>query len=135
MTLVVSRSETEVFIGCGTGIFRYEAMTHSSTTELVEQLRSGDNNYIEVLSEESMSVELAHYPNPAPKHPHKEDELYYLISGSGMAQVGDETYAVSDGDVVYVEKGVEHDFFDIEDEITALVVFTNLQDSVLGGSP
>lgn len=107
-------------------------MTHSSTAELVKQISDGEKNYIEVLSEESMSVELAQYPNPAPKHPHKEDELYYIISGSGMAQVGDETYGVDEGDVIFVEQGVEHDFFEIEDEITALVVFTNRQDSVLG---
>jgi len=107
-------------------------MTHASTTELVAQLRDGEKDYVEVLSEDSLSVELAHYPNPEPQHPHKEDELYYIISGSGMARVGDETYAVEDGDVVYVEQGLEHDFFDIEDEITALVVFTHPEDSVLG---
>jgi hypothetical protein len=34
--------------------------------------------------------------------------------------------------VVYVEQGVEHDFFDIDERITALVVFPNSRDSVLG---
>jgi len=107
-------------------------MTHDSTTELIDRIRDGEQNYIEVLSEDSMSVELAQYPNPAPKHPHKEDELYYIISGSGTVQVGNETHDIDEGDVVYVEQGVEHDFFDIDDEITALVVFTSQQDSVLG---
>lgn len=110
-------------------------MSHSSTTELVEQLTEEDNHYVEVLTEDSLSVELARYPNPEPKHPHKEDELYFVISGSGMAKVGDETYAVDEGDVVFVEQGVKHDFFEIEDEMTVLVVFTNSQESVLGRSP
>jgi mannose-1-phosphate guanylyltransferase len=106
-------------------------MTHHATTDLIAELRRGDTNYIEVLAEGSMRVELAHYPNPEPKHPHKEDELYYIISGSGTAHVGDERYAIDEGDVVYVEQGVEHDFVDIQDELTALVIFTNTRDSVL----
>lgn len=110
-------------------------MSYVSTAELVTQLEDGDQDYLEVLSTDSMRVELAHYPNPAPKTPHKEDELYVIISGSGMVNVGDETYAVDEGDVVYVEQGLEHDFFDIEEEITALVVFTGSQDSVLGRGP
>jgi mannose-1-phosphate guanylyltransferase len=104
-------------------------MSHVSTTELVEQLEQGEKNYLEVLSEDSVQVELARFPNPAPKNPHTEDELYYIISGSGMVRVGEETYAVEDGDVVYIERGVEHDFFDIEDEITALIVFAGSRDS------
>ncbi len=110
-------------------------MSHVSTTDLIERFEQEDTNYLEVLSEDSLSVELAQYPNPEPKTPHKTDELYFIISGSGMVHVGDERYAVDEGDVVYVEQGVEHDFFDIDDEITALVVFAHSEDSVLGRSP
>lgn len=107
-------------------------MSHISTTKLLEKLDRHDTHYVEVLTEDLMSVELAQYPNPEPKQPHTEDELYVVLSGSGMAAVGDETYAIEEGDVVFVKQGVEHDFFDIEDEMTALIVFTNAQDSVLG---
>ncbi|WP_302080441.1 cupin domain-containing protein [Salinibaculum rarum] len=110
-------------------------MSHVSTADLIAQLEQDDENYTEVLSEDSMSVELGRYPNPEPKHPHKEDELYFVISGSGMAAVGDETYPIEEGDVVYVEQGVEHDFFDIDEELTALIVFTDSEDSVLDQSP
>jgi len=109
-------------------------MSHVSTTDLIEQLEQENTNYIEVLSKDALSVELAQYPNPEPKTPHETDELYFVISGSGMVHVGDERFAVDEGDVVYVEQGVEHDFFDIDDEITALVVFGNSEDSVLGWS-
>lgn len=110
-------------------------MTHVSTTDLMAQLDRENENYLEVLSEESLSVEIARYPNPEKKTAHRTDELYFVISGSGMAHVGNERYAVTEGDVVYVQEGVEHDFFDVDDEITALVVFTDSQDSVLGRSP
>jgi len=107
-------------------------MNHVSTTELVDQLEQENTNYLEVLSKDALSVELARYPNPEAKTAHKTDELYFIISGSGMVHVEDERYAVDEGDVVYVEQGTEHDFFDIEDEITALVVFASAEDSVLG---
>lgn len=106
-------------------------MSRVSTSELVTQLNEGETHYAEVLSEDSMRVELAQYPNPVPKHPHKEDELYYIISGAGMVHVGDETYAVEEGDVVFVEQGLEHEFFDIDEEITALVVFSGAEETVL----
>jgi mannose-6-phosphate isomerase-like protein (cupin superfamily) len=110
-------------------------MSHVSTTELAEQLGEEDESYLEVLSEESMSVELARYPNSAPKTPHKEDELYVVLSGSGKVHVGGERHAVDQGDVVYVEQGVEHEFFDIDEEITVLIVFASAEESVLGQSP
>lgn len=106
-------------------------MSHVSTTDLIEQLEHEETDYAEVLSSDSMTVEVAKYPNPEPKHPHKTDELYFIISGSGSVRVGTETYTVSEGDVVYVEQGTDHDFSDIDDEITALVVFSNAADSVL----
>jgi len=107
-------------------------MTHIPTADLVDQLEQGTTNYLEVLSKDALSVELARYPNPEPKTTHKTDELYFIISGSGMVHVEDERYAVDEGDVIYVEQGAEHDFFDIEDEITALVVFASAEDTVLG---
>ena len=107
-------------------------MTHASTTDLRERLEREDKDYLEVLSEESVSVELARYPNSQPKTPHKTDELYVILSGSGQVHVGPEQHAVTEGDVIYVEQGTEHDFVDIEDEITALVVFTDAEESVLG---
>jgi len=110
-------------------------MAHVSTAELADRLEQEGTSYVEVLSEASMRVELARYPNPEPKTPHREDELYVVLSGSGTAHVGDETYDVAEGDVVYVEQGLEHDFFDIEEEITALVVFTGAEESVLDSEP
>jgi len=106
-------------------------MAHVSTAELADRLEQDGTSYAEVLSEESMRVELARYPNPEPKTPHREDELYVVLSGSGMVHVGTETYSVEEGDIVYVEQGLEHDFFDIDEEITALVVFTGAEESVL----
>ncbi|AKH97641.1 cupin domain-containing protein [Halanaeroarchaeum sulfurireducens] len=100
-------------------------MTRISTTELFERFdEETDRQHFEVLDEESMTVEVARYAagTAEPKNPHTGDEIYYIISGSGMARAGDETYSVEAGDVVYVESGLEHDIFNIEEDITALLV-------------
>lgn len=106
-------------------------MTHVSTSKLIDQLEQAETDYLEVLDENALSVELAQYPNPEPKSPHKTDELYVILSGAGMVHVGNERYAVAEGDVVYVEQGLEHDFFDITDPITALVIFPDTEKTVL----
>ncbi len=110
-------------------------MSHVSTAELIDRLEAEDEHYLEVLEKESLSVELARYPNPEPETTHKTDELYVVISGSGTAHVGNDEYAVEEGDVVYVERGVEHRFFGIDDELISLVVFPSTEESVLGRDP
>ncbi|MFB6132810.1 MAG: cupin domain-containing protein [Halanaeroarchaeum sp.] len=106
-------------------------MTRISTTELIERFEAEtDRQHFEVLDEESMTVEVGRYAEGTsePKNPHTGDEIYYIISGSGMARVGDETYPVEAGDVVYVESGLEHDIFDIDEEITTLIVLAGKEE-------
>lgn len=98
-------------------------MTHVSISELTPEVEQGDRHYLEVLSTEAMRVELAHYPNPEPTHPHDVDELYVIQTGAGTVRVGTDTYAVEAGDVVYVEQGLAHEFIEIDDDITALIIF------------
>ncbi|MBS3759891.1 cupin domain-containing protein [Halodesulfurarchaeum sp.] len=106
-------------------------MTRISTTELFARLDDEtDRQHDEVLDEESMTVEVGRYASGTsePKNPHTGDEIYYIISGSGMARVGDETYPVEAGDVVYVESGLEHDIFNIDEEITVLIVLAGTEE-------
>lgn len=105
-------------------------MSHVSIPDLLEELESTDVHHRPVLETESMTVEVGRYPSEsaAPKNPHNEDELYYVLSGTGKLRVGDETYDVQSGDLVYVEPELEHDFFAIEEAITVLIVFGSAVD-------
>ncbi|MEF8775591.1 MAG: cupin domain-containing protein [Haloarculaceae archaeon] len=103
-------------------------MTHVSTEEVITALEEEDAQFAEVLGTESVTIEIGKYPTASPKNPHNEDEVYYIVSGSGMIRVGDETYNVETGDVVFVEQGFEHDFFNIDEEITALTIFLGSDD-------
>jgi mannose-1-phosphate guanylyltransferase len=100
-------------------------MTHVPATDVLDRLEEEDSSYVEVLDEESMTVEIGRHPpgTAEPKNPHTEDELYYVVSGSAKVRVGDDVHSVGTGDAVFVERGLEHDFFDIEEDLVTLAVF------------
>lgn len=55
--------------------------------------------------------------------PHKEHEIYYVIRGKAKMRLGGKERNVRQGDVIFVEKNMEHRFFDIAEELALLVVF------------
>jgi len=55
--------------------------------------------------------------------PHQEDEIYYVVRGNAKIRLGREERAIREGDVIFVEKRLEHRFFDIVEELGLLVVF------------
>lgn len=58
-----------------------------------------------------------------PQKPHQETEVYYVIRGRGHMRAGEEDRAVSAGMTIFVAPGIEHRFYDIEEELTVLVLF------------
>ena len=88
------------------------------------QPRDADGHgYIDFLASDKLSVGLAIWPKGKPnrQRPHKEDEVYYVISGRGSIQVAGEDRAVEAGSLVFVGAGVEHHFHSIEEDLRALV--------------
>lgn len=110
-------------------------MTLVSITDLVDGLDADGLQHREALEAGPLTVEVGKYPadSAAPKNPHNEEEIYYVLSGSGKLRVGDDTHEVAAGDLVYVEPNLEHDFFDITEEITVLIIFGPATDPVSYG--
>ena len=61
--------------------------------------------------------------------PHDEDEIYYVVSGRAMMKLGATERAVKDGDVIFVERKLDHRFFDIKEELVLLVIFAPAETS------
>lgn len=57
------------------------------------------------------------------QQPHTEDEIYYVVSGTGRITVDAEEAQVGPGSIVCVGAGVPHRFHDIAEELRLLVVF------------
>jgi mannose-6-phosphate isomerase-like protein (cupin superfamily) len=81
--------------------------------------------YLEFLRVPQMSAGV--YVLPAggadPQKPHREDEMYYVVRGRARMQIGSENAEVRAGSVIFVEAGVEHRFYGIEEELEVLVFF------------
>jgi mannose-6-phosphate isomerase-like protein (cupin superfamily) len=55
--------------------------------------------------------------------PHKQDEIYYVLSGRATLTVEDQAHPVEAGSVVYVAAHAKHRFHDITADLTTLVFF------------
>jgi quercetin dioxygenase-like cupin family protein len=55
--------------------------------------------------------------------PHHEDEMYYVLRGKARFKAGDEDREISTGSVLFVAAEVAHRFYDITEELAALVFF------------
>lgn len=108
-------------------------MGHIETDEIIEWLAETDRDAYDILVKESMTVSIHRYHPGADtdRHDriHEEDELYYVISGSGNVRIEDDTYPVSNGDTVFVEAGDWHTFVDIDETIVALKIFPSKSSS------
>jgi mannose-6-phosphate isomerase-like protein (cupin superfamily) len=84
---------------------------------------SDGHGYVDFLASDRLSVGLAIWPRGATdrQKPHREDEVYYVISGRGSIRVADEDRKVRPGSLVFVGAGVEHRFHDIEEDLRVLV--------------
>jgi mannose-6-phosphate isomerase-like protein (cupin superfamily) len=99
---------------------------------LAKRLQAG-RSYLEFLRVPAMSAGVYVLPAgaPDPQQPHHQDEIYYVLRGKGKMRLGGneraeeraEERSVGEGSVIFVEAGLEHRFFDVEEELVVLVVF------------
>jgi len=89
------------------------------------QRSQGGKRYQEFLRVAAMSAGL--YVLPAggtdAQSLHKEDEMYYVVHGRGRMRAGDLDQSVQEGSIIFVAAGVQHRFYDIEEELAVLVFF------------
>jgi mannose-6-phosphate isomerase-like protein (cupin superfamily) len=85
----------------------------------------GDKRYREFLRVASMSAGIYVLPAGATDQqtPHQEDEIYYVVRGKAKMRLGREERSIREGNVIFVEKDLEHRFFDIAEELALLVIF------------
>jgi mannose-6-phosphate isomerase-like protein (cupin superfamily) len=89
-----------------------------------ERARKGDA-YLEFLRVASMSagIYVLSAGSVDAQTPHGQDELYYVARGKARMRAGSEDRPLEAGAVIFVAAHVEHRFYDIEEELTVLVLF------------
>jgi mannose-6-phosphate isomerase-like protein (cupin superfamily) len=100
-------------------------MDATDISQAMEAHRQAGERYHEFIRSQDLSVGLYVLRAGAadPQLPHNEDEVYYIVEGRGVIQVGEEEQGVSAGSIVFVGAQVEHRFHSITEDLTILVVF------------
>src|SRR5262245_58800927 len=100
-----------------------------------EQVKSG-RRWLEFLRVPALSMGTYHL-NAAQadqQNQHTDDEAYYVVSGRSRVRAGDAEHYVGPGSILYVEKNLEHRFFDIVEDLTVLLFFAPAVGSTAGTS-
>ncbi len=101
---------------------------HSSheLSELLEEARRSQRAYVPFLDTDSLSTGLYHLPAGTVdgQGPHELDEVYFVVAGKARFSAGSSEYAAEKGTVLYVERGVDHRFHDITEDLTVVVFFS-----------
>jgi len=113
-------------------IISYESNSQNNQWETFEldELSSKRANtarpWLEFIDKASMRMGLYELPAGGTDNqtPHQEDEVYYVVEGSGTLEVADDTYAASPGSLIYVKAHVPHRFVDIKEDLKVLVIFS-----------
>jgi len=93
--------------------------------DLISKTEKGKLSISEFLRTPSLSCSIYHLPAGSDEmsKAHEEDELYLIIEGKGCLRIEDTVHHVERGTLMYVHAACDHSYFDVEENITALVFF------------
>jgi mannose-6-phosphate isomerase-like protein (cupin superfamily) len=91
----------------------------------VSELHDDDKPYLEFVRSPDLSAGVYRLAagSTDPQQPHREDEIYYVISGRARFISGGSDVSVAAGDVLFVPAGEAHRFYDIVADMVSLVFF------------
>lgn len=92
------------------------------------QLPDDQLRFVTLLRRGSLLVELYAPRGHDPQQPHRQDELYVVITGSGEFVNGGERHPFGPGDVLFVPAGVEHRFENFSADFQTWVIFYGPED-------
>jgi len=92
--------------------------------EVKDRLAAGNGGYEIIHS--SPGLEIGVYvlvaPEPDRQHPHKDDEVYVVLEGTGVLTIEGKAVELREGHAVFVPAGAEHGFSAYE-HLSVLVIF------------
>lgn len=93
--------------------------------QLLKDSQTNGQRYFEFLRVPDISLGIYELAAGAqdPQKPHKQDEVYYVLSGKAHIEVDGESQPVQTGSVVYVAALANHRFLNIIEDLKILVFF------------
>ncbi len=89
----------------------------------IASIANGEEPYVESFEHGTMRLGMYAPREHDPQSPHSQDELYFVVSGSGVFVHGDERSEFKIGDALFVAAGVTHRFEEFTKDFSAWVVF------------
>ena len=71
----------------------------------------------------SMHYWLLKKDNKDTQNPHFQDEIYFILEGSGKIKIGENTINIKKGDVIFVPAYKEHHFLHLDSDLRILIFF------------
>lgn len=97
---------------------------HVSLAEAIAQLKTEtEQKFTVLLKQGSMRIEYFSPKKIDTQTPHKQDELYVIVSGSGIFYRNGERISFAKDDVLFVPAGMEHRFENFTDDFATWVIF------------
>ncbi len=94
-----------------------------SLHEALDALPDTGERWVEMVARGSLRMGLYVPRGADPKEPHEQDEIYIIISGSGVFVRGDSRSTFRAGDALFVPAGATHHFEDSTEDLAAWVMF------------
>lgn len=99
-------------------------MSHISISKALSALPGPHQEQVTLLfSHGTLQIKVYAPRGHDPQHPHTRDEVYVIISGSGMFFNGETRHPFQPGDVLFVAAGIKHRFEDFSDDFATWVMF------------
>jgi mannose-6-phosphate isomerase-like protein (cupin superfamily) len=97
---------------------------HLTVPEALSRLPGAKGErFVELFKRGTLSIELYAPRGADPQKPHRQDEVYVVVSGSGMFRNGDLREPFGPGDLLFVPAGVMHRFEAFSDDLVVWVIF------------
>jgi ketosteroid isomerase-like protein/mannose-6-phosphate isomerase-like protein (cupin superfamily) len=91
--------------------------------------------YAEAFTHGTLRVLLYAPRKTDPQEPHKQDEVYVVMKGSGSFTLDGAKRAIAEGDVLFAPARVEHRFEEFTDDLTLWVIFYGPEGGESAGDP
>lgn len=100
-------------------------MEISTFAELTAAARESGSRFHEFLRRDALSAGIYILPGGGEddQSPHREDEIYVVLTGTGRITIEGREHEVGPGSVVFVAANDEHRFHGFSDDLEILVVF------------
>lgn len=94
-----------------------------STENALEQLQKVDEKFATLFTHQSLEIEIYKPEKVDLQQPHKKDEVYIIIAGTGIFDNDGIKVNFKPGDLLFVPAGKPHRFEDFSDDFSTWVIF------------